>query len=91
METIIISSFIGGLRGWEWIVIALVVLLLFGAKRIPSMMRNIGKGIHSFKQGIEDAKQEINREVQRAEPEKPVSSEKKASSDNVDEKLEQTR
>ena len=67
METILISSFIGGLRGWEFIVIALVVLLLFGAKRIPSMMRNIGKGIHSFKQGIEDAKEEINREVQRAD------------------------
>ena len=67
METILISSFIGGLRGWEFIVIALAVLLLFGAKRIPSMMRNIGKGIHSFKQGIEDAKEEINREVQRAD------------------------
>lgn len=91
METILISSFIGGLRGWEWIVIALVVLLLFGAKRIPSMMRNVGKGIHSFKQGIEDAKQEINREVQRAEPAKPQPTEKTEPAANPTEKLEQSR
>ena len=37
---------------WEIIVIVLVVLLLFGAKRIPELMRGIGKGMKSFKDGM---------------------------------------
>ncbi len=69
-----LTAFIGGLKLPEILVIALVVLLLFGASKIPTMMRNLGKGVHSFKQGLEDAKQEINREVKKAtdaETEKP--------------------
>ncbi|MBR2129143.1 MAG: twin-arginine translocase TatA/TatE family subunit, partial [Bacteroidales bacterium] len=38
--------------GWEWIIIALVVLLLFGGKKIPELMRGLGKGVKSFKQGM---------------------------------------
>ena len=41
------------IQGWEWIVIALVVLLLFGGKKIPELMRGLGKGVKSFKQGNE--------------------------------------
>lgn len=37
---------------WEIIVIVLVVLLLFGAKRIPELMRGMGKGVKSFKDGM---------------------------------------
>lgn len=59
-------TFIGGLKMPEILVIALVVLLLFGASKIPTLMRNLGKGVHSFKQGLEDAKEEINREVKKA-------------------------
>ena len=40
------------IHGWEWIIIALVVLLLFGGKKIPELMRGIGKGVKSFKQGL---------------------------------------
>lgn len=58
--------FIGGLKMPEILVIALVVLLLFGASKIPTLMRNLGKGVHSFKQGLEDAKEEINKEVKKA-------------------------
>lgn len=50
----------------EILIIAIVVLLLFGASKIPALMRNLGKGVHSFKQGIEDAKEEINKEVKKA-------------------------
>ena len=60
------TLFIGGLKMPEIIVIALVVLLLFGASKIPTLMRNLGKGVHSFKQGLEDAKEEINKEVKKA-------------------------
>lgn len=59
----IIPLFLGNLRGWEWIIIVLVILLLFGGKKIPELMRGLGKGVHSFKQGLQDAKDEINRPV----------------------------
>lgn len=36
----------------EIIVIALVVILLFGAKKIPELMRGLGKGVRSFKEGM---------------------------------------
>lgn len=44
--------FLAGLRGWEIIIIAIVVLLLFGGKRIPELMRSVGKGIRGFKEGL---------------------------------------
>jgi sec-independent protein translocase protein TatA len=37
---------------WEVIVIALVVLLLFGGKKVPELMKGIGKGVRSFKEGL---------------------------------------
>ncbi|MCM1452685.1 MAG: twin-arginine translocase TatA/TatE family subunit [Clostridium sp.] len=55
--------FILGLKGPQLIFIALIILLVFGAGRIPNIMRSLGKGIHSFRQGIEDAKEEINKDV----------------------------
>ena len=47
--------------GWEWIIILVVVLLLFGGKKIPELMRGIGKGVRSFKEGLNEAKEEINK------------------------------
>ena len=43
----------------NFIIIALVVLLLFGGKKIPELMRGIGKGVRSFKEGINDVEKEI--------------------------------
>lgn len=40
--------------GSEWIIIALVVLLLFGGKKIPELMKGLGKGVRSFKEGLKD-------------------------------------
>ena len=54
----------GNLRGFEWIIILVVVLLLFGGKKIPELMRGIGKGVHSFKQGLNEAREEINKPVE---------------------------
>ena len=48
------------IQGWEWIIIALVVLLLFGGKKIPELMRGLGKGIKSFKQGMKEVEGEMN-------------------------------
>ncbi len=40
------------LGGWEILIIALVVLLLFGGKKIPELMKGLGKGVKSFKDGV---------------------------------------
>lgn len=51
---------LGNLRGWEWIIILVVILLLFGGKKIPELMRGLGKGVKSFKEGVNDAKRELD-------------------------------
>ena len=48
-----------GLGGSELLVIMLVVLLLFGGKKIPELMRGLGKGVRSFKEGV-NGKDELN-------------------------------
>ena len=58
---ILIPLFLGNLRGWEWIIIFLVVLLLFGGRKIPELMRGLGKGVHSFRKGMQEAREEMNR------------------------------
>lgn len=55
--------FIGNLRGWQFIIVILVILLLFGGKKIPEMMRGLGKGVASFRQGLDEAKKEMNKTV----------------------------
>ena len=46
---------------WEVVIIALVVLLLFGGKKIPELMSGIGKGVKSFKKGMSEVEDEINK------------------------------
>ena len=55
----------GNIGGTEIIIIAIIILLLFGGKKIPEMMRGIGKGVRSFKDGINDIEKEINAEPQK--------------------------
>ena len=63
--------FIGGIGMQEILLIALVVLLFFGGKKIPELMKGIGKGIRSFKEGIHDVENEIDRQKKDSEqPEK---------------------
>ena len=49
-----------GLGTGEIILIVLVFLLLFGAKRIPDLMKSMGKGVKSFKEGMKEVEKEIN-------------------------------
>lgn len=51
--------FIGGLGASEVLLIALVVLLFFGGKRIPELMNGLGKGVRSFKDGMKEVENEI--------------------------------
>ena len=53
------------IMSWEWIIIALLVLLLFGGKKIPELMRGLGKGVKSFKQGMKEVEGEIE-EIKKA-------------------------
>lgn len=55
METLL---FIGGLGMPEVLVIVLVILLLFGGKKIPELMKGLGKGVRSFKEGMNDVEKE---------------------------------
>jgi sec-independent protein translocase protein TatA len=45
---------------WELIVIVLVILLLFGGKKIPELMKGLGKGVKSFKEGMSEVEKEVS-------------------------------
>ena len=44
---------------WEIVAIVAVILLLFGGKKIPELMKGLGKGVKSFKEGINEVEKEI--------------------------------
>ncbi len=49
--------------GWqEIVVIVLVVLLLFGARRIPELMRSLGRGVREFKEGMKEIEKDVREE-----------------------------
>lgn len=52
--------FLGNIGAGEIVIIALVVLLLFGGKKIPELMKGLGKGVKSFKDGMNDIEKDIN-------------------------------
>ena len=56
MESILAIGMPGG---WEWIIIILVVLIFFGAKKIPELARGLGKGIREFKDATKEIKKDI--------------------------------
>lgn len=58
--------FIGNLGGGEWILILLAILLLFGGKKIPELMRGIGQGMREFN----DAKSNVKKQIEDGMKEK---------------------
>ncbi|MCF0199368.1 MAG: twin-arginine translocase TatA/TatE family subunit [Bacteroidaceae bacterium] len=62
--------FLGNLGTGEIIVIALVVLLLFGGKKIPELMRGLGKGVKSFKDGLNEVEKQIESAPEDKQEEK---------------------
>ena len=60
----ILPLFFANIRGWQLIIILLVILLLFGGKKIPELMKGLGKGVQSFKQGVAEAKKEMEKPVE---------------------------
>ncbi len=59
--------FIGGLGMQEVLLIALVVLLFFGGKKIPELMKGLGKGVRSFKEGMNEMEKDITDEPEKKE------------------------
>jgi sec-independent protein translocase protein TatA len=53
------TMFAAFLGGWEWIIVLLAVLLLFGAKKIPELARGLGQGIKEFKKATKEVTDEI--------------------------------
>lgn len=52
----------GAIGGTEWLVILLVALLIFGGKKIPELMHGVGKGIRTFKEGMNGTDEQKNDE-----------------------------
>jgi len=48
-----------GLSSTELIIILIIILLLFGGKKIPELMKGLGKGVKTFKEGVNEAKKEL--------------------------------
>lgn len=70
MQTILLLGLPGGA---EWILILLAILLLFGGRKIPELMRGIGKGIREFN----DAKKTVKSEIEEGMNENETKTEKK--------------
>ncbi|MBB4857465.1 sec-independent protein translocase protein TatA [Novosphingobium chloroacetimidivorans] len=62
----------GGLSLWHWIIVLLVVLILFGRGRISDIMGDFGKGIKSFKEGINDESKDHASPTSPAAPPPPA-------------------
>lgn len=56
--------FLGNLGTGEIIIIAMVVLLLFGGKKIPELMKGIGKGVKNFKDGVSGIEKDIKEGIE---------------------------
>lgn len=68
----------------EIIIIAIVVLILFGGKKLPEFMRGVGKGVHDFKKGLDGVEEEIKKDINTD----PVDSPKLDSEQNEKDKTE---
>ena len=66
-DTPIILAFIGNFGGGEIILIFLIVLLLFGAKKVPELFRSLGKGVNEFRKAKNEWEQDIH-DVMNQEP-----------------------
>lgn len=55
--------FLGSMGMPEVLIIALIVLLLFGGKKIPELMKGLGKGVKSFKDGVNGIEKDLNADI----------------------------
>ena len=73
-----------GLGAQEILLIALIVLLLFGGKKIPELMKGLGRGVKSFKEGVNEVDDAVNdaaKDVKESAKETPVMTEQEPKKD----------
>ncbi len=58
---------IGNLSATELVLIVLAILLLFGGKKIPELMKGLGKGVKSFKEGMNEIEKDIKEDPKKEE------------------------
>ncbi|MDP3313884.1 twin-arginine translocase TatA/TatE family subunit [Lutibacter sp.] len=54
--------FLGMVGPWQWIIIGLAILLLFGGKKLPELMKGLGSGIKEFKKASKDEDPDTKKE-----------------------------
>jgi sec-independent protein translocase protein TatA len=75
------SIFLFGMPGgWEWIIIIFAILLLFGGKKIPELMKGLGQGIREFNRARANVEQEL-KDGMREEERKKIKEEAKTKED----------
>ena len=67
---VMISTIAGFLGGQEWLLILLAIVLLFGGRKIPELMKGLGKGIKEFKNSSKEISEETKRKEPKSEEEK---------------------
>ena len=83
MTTSLLTTFLIGMPGGsEWIFIILAIILLFGGRKIPELMKGIGKGIREFN----DAKSNVKNEIEEGMKERDKDEEIKALRDQLQQK-----
>ena len=78
MNTPAILAFLGNLGPWEIVLIMVVVLLLFGGKKIPELSRGVAKGLKVFKTEINDVKKQFKEAADDVEKEEETKTDDKA-------------
>ncbi|MCF6181839.1 twin-arginine translocase TatA/TatE family subunit [Lutibacter sp.] len=54
--------FLGFVGPWQWIIIGLAILLLFGGKKLPELMKGLGSGIKEFKKATQEEEDEVKKD-----------------------------
>lgn len=70
MNLLLSILFIGGLGFKETLIIAVIILLLFGGKKIPELMKGLGTGIKEFKKSVKDNDENEKNKDENNESEK---------------------
>ena len=58
---------LGVIGPWQIVIIVIAILILFGANKIPEFMKGLGKGVKSFKEGMNEVEKEIKAEPKQEE------------------------
>lgn len=56
------------IRGQEWLIVLLIVLLIFGARKLPDLARSLGASAKEFRKGIEDGTSQDQAEASQSDP-----------------------